>query len=69
MNQIKTFESFINESLNEGQSKLDTKTFIEPKEMESTLSQIYYILRNNQRDYLELDGLNELISVLKKYAK
>ena len=69
MNQIKTFESFINKSLNEGQSKLDTKTFIEPKEMESTLSQIYYILRNNQRDYLELDGLDKLISFLKKYAK
>ena len=65
MNHIHTFESFLNEGI---KSRLDTKDFIEPEEMKATLSQIYHILSGNERDYISIKGIDDVIKCLKKYA-
>jgi predicted transcriptional regulator len=72
MKNLQTFEEFLNENLNEAsstKSRLDTKKYIEPEEMEATLSQIYHILSGNVRDYISIKGIEDTIKDLKKYDK
>lgn len=65
MKHLHTFEEFLNES---SKSRLDTKKYIEPEEMKSTLSQIYHILSGNVGDYISIKGIEDTIKDLKKYA-
>ena len=49
----------------ENRSRLNTKGFIEPEQMKSTLIEIYHIISGNRRDYLNIP--NSLIIELKKF--
>ena len=55
--------------LNESQgarSRMDTVGFIEPEEIEATLSTIYHIVSGNRRDYLNIP--DEVLNSLEQFA-
>ena len=49
-------------------SRLDTSSYIGPEEMEATLSQIYHIIANNERDFGSHIYTTKVIQALKDYA-
>ena len=65
---IKEDDSYGMEETSEGIAKLDTSKFIEPEEMQATLSQIYHILSGNERDYTSIDHIGDVINCLRRYA-
>lgn len=50
----------------EARSRVDTQGYIEPEEMEATLSTIYHIVAGNRRDYLNIP--DEVLDCLKQFA-
>ena len=50
----------------EARSRIDTVGFIEPEEIEATLSTIYHIVSGNRRDYLNIP--DEVLNCLEQFA-
>ena len=50
----------------EARSRMDTAGFIEPEEIEATLSTIYHIVSGNRRDYLNIP--DEVLNCLEQFA-
>jgi hypothetical protein len=50
----------------QAKSRLDTAGYIEPEEIEATLSTIYHIISGNRRDYLNIS--DEVLDCLKQFA-
>jgi len=50
----------------EARSRMDTVGFIEPEEIEATLSTIWHIVSGNRRDYLNIP--DEVLDSLKQFS-
>lgn len=50
----------------EARSRMDTVGFIEPEEIEATLSTIYHIVAGSRRDYLNIP--DEVLKCLEQFA-
>lgn len=66
---IKDFKSFNkNENITEGKSKLlNNKDYINVEEVKNIFSDLYHTISGNQRDFLKLDDLENVLKFLKKY--